>query len=614
MAQSITVERDQQRLAQLAQPEQFEKFVHPLLDGGIRTDKNPSAMSPNELSAAQNLKILAGRLVVDTGYSPLGSQVVGPQLTYQVFYPNGTDDLLLVALSTVYRFNATANQWQYVTWGQTYATSAAQISGGNTFTLVAIGSIVIGSIVGVGLDDGSNLNTSVLNVAGTIITTADPVPAGRHVAVGAPVALAATLNGNYSTQVCMEEFVDGAVYITNGVDPVFFFKDLVLTPVPIGGNGLPADTVCQWILTFHEQLYLFSTIEGGQAFPQRVRGSDQANASVWLPTSLGGPGGLQIIYDLNDTEDFILTAAVLGPWMIMYRETTIMRASYLGLLDETLFWEYMIYSEGALSQGAVSQVGDAHLLVGTSGVYLYRGDYTLESIGEAIFIGYFSAIGLLNPTAKSQLFTQYIGDYDEVWVFFPVVGVDAPMNNLIVELDNNGWYPRQYQNQFVSAAPYLPLADTTWADAPGTWADYTRPWNSRIFTKNVPNMLLCCPDAQRVMIYDYTTKTDNGLTILWDAETKDWLKEGYKLRTDSIRLYGRGNGVQVDYAIDGGDDQFDDPPTWTPIGVVNFGTRQNMQILTFQIVTDHIRFRFSGSDPDFVMLWAECWYLEESEW
>jgi hypothetical protein len=154
----------------------------------------------------------------------------------------------------------------------------------------------------------------------------------------------------------------------------------------------------------------------------------------------------------------------------------------------------------------------------------------------------------------------------------------------------------------------------TWATAVGTWASYTRPWNSRVFTKNVPNMLLCSPDAGQVMVYDYTTTTDNGRTIQWNAQTRDWQDRGYLFRTDSLRMYGQGNNVLVQYAVDGSDNQFDQPPDWVTIGMVNFGSRHTMKILTFQVVTDHIRFQFSGSDPAFMMLWAECWYLEESEW
>jgi hypothetical protein len=614
MARSAVVERDQVRLAQSAQPEQFKKFQHTLFDGGLRTDKSPVDMAPNELSAAQNVKVLAGRLVPDYGYSPLGPPVPGPQVAYQVFYANGTDDLLLVTLTAVYRFVTSVNQWQYVTWGQLYTNTTMQAGGTDSLTVVAIGDIVVDSVLGIELDDGSQFAVVVLTVAGPNITFTPAIPAIRNVPAGAPIVRTMELHGNYDTQVCIEEFVDGGVYITNGIDPVFYFKDLILNYVASGGNGLPINTTCQWILTFHEQLYLFNTQEGGQAFPQRVRVCDQANASLWLPTSLGGPGGLQAIYDLDDTEDFIVTAAILGPWMVVYRETTIMRASYLGLLDETLLWEYMIYGEGAISSGSVAQIGDSHLLVGTSGVYLYRGDYSLESIGDAVFLGYFSALGKLNPTMKSQLFTQYVGDFDEVWVFYPTVGGAKPFNNLIVELDNHGWFPRQYPNQFVSCNPYLPLEDTIWATAPGTWADYTRPWNSRVFTANVPNMLLCSPDAGQVMIYDYTTATDNGQVIGWELETKDWQDRGYLFRTDSIRLYGQGNGMQVDYSIDGSDDQFDAPPTWVPIGTIDFGSRHALKILTFQIVADHIRFRVSGSDPKNMIGWAECWYLEESEW
>jgi hypothetical protein len=79
-------------------------------------------------------------------------------------------------------------------------------------------------------------------------------------------------------------------------------------------------------------------------------GPIKADATNWS-TGLAG------IDDLVDTEDFILSLLILGPWLIAYRETTIMRCSYLGLPNQTVFWEYMIYGEGAVSQNAVAELG-----------------------------------------------------------------------------------------------------------------------------------------------------------------------------------------------------------------------------------------------------------------
>src|SRR5215469_13182801 len=116
MAQSVAVRRDMARLTQLAAPETYQKFHFPTMDGGIRTDRSPTLVAPNELTEVNNLTVLARRLTAAKGYSRFGPPIPNPQTAFQAFYPDGTSDTLLVTLDSVYRYEQAVNQWQYLSW------------------------------------------------------------------------------------------------------------------------------------------------------------------------------------------------------------------------------------------------------------------------------------------------------------------------------------------------------------------------------------------------------------------------------------------------------------------------------------------------------------------
>jgi hypothetical protein len=601
MARTAKIESDIRTVAQLPQPEDYQKVRVSVLDGGINVAKTGEAIELNESPRISNLTLVNGRLQVDKGYAPFGTAYVGTaQLTFQTFYPDGTDELLLITTDSMYRFVVGVQQWQYVASVVAYSLTAGVAAGVSAFAVNSVAGMSLGGRVGIILNDGSQLQTLINNITGLNITTNDPVPTGKTALIGAEVVVAVTFHGTTSIQVVATPFPgNGWLIFSNGIDPISYYFSGLVNVLP----GLPLNTTCQAMNVFHEQLFIANTVENGTAFPQRVRRSDQADPSNWS-TGLAG------IDNLVDTEDFILSLLILGPWLIAYRETTIMRCSYLGLPNQTVFWEYMIYGEGAVSQNAVAELGGDHLVVGNQGIYLYKGGYDLQTISEDIYTLFFSAIqGELHARAKSTLFTQYIGDYDEVWVVYPKEPSLLPNKMIRVVLEQNAWYQREFANSFVSASPYLPLADTTWATAIGTWADNTRPWNSRIFNQNVPNILLSPGDLQTIEAFDYSTALDGGQVISWEMQTKDIGEGDYELRWDSVRIFGQGQGI-LSFSQDAGD-------TWELVDGIFLGDTGNaldVVGLSTVPVSQYLRFKITGDDSTFNFVYLEVWYLRESEW
>jgi hypothetical protein len=609
MAQSRVIRQDLQGLVKAPTPEQYQRLRVPLLDGGVRTDKAPVDLALNESPLINNLVLISNQLRADTGYAPFGSFLNGSAFgtvhkTFQNFLQSGADELFLLTTETIYKYVNALAQWQLVPLGATFtSTGGAVAAGGTSITLTSTTGLTTTRRLGLPLDDGQQLPVTITGLPGSNVVQFTPaVPAGRNVPNASAVALAIKLNGSIGLQPCITAFpANNWVFFTNQIDPIFYWdglKLIVLSPA----SDLPANTTCVFMLVFHECLLLFATTENGQALPQRVRMSGLANPLVWTP----GAGTIAAIYDLLDTNDFLQCADIVGPYLIAYRERSVMRATYLGVLNNILFWEYTVSEEGALSSGSAMQVSEKDYLVGNKNVYTYSADYTLAPVGDAVFNNLFSSICDLNAPAKDTVFDVFIGPFDESWIFYPTDQNATPNKMLRNSRKKNAWYTRLFANKVVSAAPFTATSTETWATAVGVWSTDMVAWNSRAVLADTVTMLLCCPDVNEVMDYDYRTQGDNGVLPTWRLQTKDLGGGDQWQRWDSVRVYGQGVAT-VAYSLDGG-------VTFTTLGAMNFGSSPTLQILTLNQVAPYIRWQLSGTDPRFVFFWLEVWSLPESDW
>lgn len=605
MAQTAAVERDAVGIR--SAQETPSRVRLPLFDGGMRTDKAPEALAPNETVQLKSLHIVAGRLVVDTGYVPFNGSYLGvAQGTFEAFYADGSSALLLFTTQTVYKYNSTVLQWQIVSLNALHTTTAAYTAGANVFALNSVTDIVIGGIVGIALDNGEQLITFVTNVAGLNVTTNNPIAAGRSVANGANVFVAIVLHGDVKrSQISAVIFpANEWIIFSNGIDPILYYYGGLVTKL----LGLPANTTCGAMAVYHELLLIGNTEESGVHHPYRVRQSDLADPTQWTT-------GIAAIYDLLDTDDTILTLLPLGPWMIAYRESSIMRASYLGILDETLFWEYMTQLEGTQSQGAVVNVGGEHVLVGHFGVYAYQGGYTLDSIGDGVFTEFLSPTGDFNAPARITLFTVFVPDLDEVWILYPSGVSLTPSKLLRVQLENNAWSERFFADSFVAGGAVLPLDETTWTTAKGEWEDpqWQRPWDSRSLVKNVPSIVLSPAvvggASVSLSLYEYRATTDNGVPIAWSVTTKQ-LGDGSQFsRWERLNVVATGADVLLEVSEDEG-------ATFESVGTFDFGAAgaPAAKNVWLDRVSTRLQVRMSGVDPAFSLRYVDVVSIAESDW
>ena len=80
--------------------------------GGIRKDLRSAALPDNAGLIVSNVTLREGLVEVDNGYAQFMNTVEGqPQAIFQINYPNGTSDMILVTTETV--FERLAGQWVY---------------------------------------------------------------------------------------------------------------------------------------------------------------------------------------------------------------------------------------------------------------------------------------------------------------------------------------------------------------------------------------------------------------------------------------------------------------------------------------------------------------------
>src|SRR6266576_1571004 len=484
-------------------------------------------------------------------------------------------------------------------------------------TLSAIG-LAAGSRLGITLQNGQQWQATLSAVVGSTVTTTSPCPSPGALS-GATVVIPLKLNGSLAIQPQMVTFAGlDKIIFSNGVDPLQIYTRIGfnLSQLP----GLPAKTTCQSMAVFHESLHIVNLTDTFGSYPGRIRMSDATDPTGWTP----GQNGIAALYDLVDTNDAILSVNELGPWLIVYREASIMRGTYLGRPLQTMFWEYMIVGEGISSQGCVAELGtqQPHFVIGTQNIYTYSGGYELIAIGDPIFNKLFFVRGMKNLSKKAVIFCLYVPENNEVLVFFASETEQYPMEALRYSLAAKAWYRRKFTDGFVSASSYSANVET-WANAVGTWVTDTLPWSSHSTVLGASVMLLCAPLASQLFVYDYAARQDNGTVIPWQMVMKD-IGDGDALqRWDSVVFYGEGNDVLVEYALDPprDTDPAAPPVVYTPMMdadgaplMLNFGSGVSRQRLTFNEVATYLRLRLSGADPAFSLSWAEIWYGFESEY
>lgn len=571
----------------------------PSLLGGIDSTKAPDQLDDNQTITLHNVTAKSGRIISDTGYTPSGQAVIGfPQKTYLFQRKDLTEDLVLVTTKTVYEWDATLQRWLLIKSTAETTTTSAYAAGTTAIAVAATAGFSDGDVVSVALDNGDQLQGTI-TIAGLMMTFSAAVPTGRTIANGAAVKRAALLNGDLDAPISAVTVPnhDWMVF-TNRVDIVKRFDGTTVEDVPNLPSG--GNTICQAVAYYNTALLLIATIEGGVRYNQRVRRSDQTDATNWTTGTAGYD-------DLLDLPGLLLHGELLGPYLIIYREDGIVRGSFIGSGGINYQWDTTITNEGAISAAAIANIGDQHIFVGHDNIYRYSGDFALTPIGEPIFDFTLGFRGNIDPAYEPRLFTMFIPELDEVWVsYVSADSIDKHCDKVIrYNLTQDFWYTRQFADEMIGWGVYHRRDTLTWATATGTWAAMTGKWNNRAFLAQSPIVQLCAHNAQMVMNYDYQQLLDNSAAISYIVESKDFALGDAEFRLDSIEMKMQGTGVTLEYSVDEG-------VTYEQLAIIT-QPRLAKCVVFKQLVTNKIRFRWSGTNSDFIIEWFNFTYKIESD-
>lgn len=575
--------------------EDWEYNYIPNLVKGLNTTQPANLLDDSALVQANNIFYEDGLIKKDSGYTLFTtSTIIGiPRVTYQFYKKDGSSELMLVTNSTLYRL--ILGEWAYVSDGNSTTTTNDEVAGQTVIEVPSTTGFSVSDYIGIGLSDGTQHRTTIASIsAGVSITVDEAIPSGKNTGVGATVLKAVDLSGSLDIQLSMITLASHDWFVfTNGIDNPKRFDgtDCVNIPnLPESGN-----TQCRLVSVFENHLILAHTTEAGNEYPQRVRRSDTGNPTEW---STGNAG----YTDLYDSEDFLVAIAHLGPYMILYRERSIVRTTYVGSTDLLFDFDTTVSGEGALSQDSVLAMGDFHIFIGNSNIYKYRGGFDFESLGEDIYSQIFGRNGELNPTYRNRVFGLYVEELDEAWIFYPSTGSSVPNKLLRQRQDTKAWTTRTLNEGIYGFGLYQATTDRTIDQLVGTIDDQDWEFNSSSILNNSPTTHLL--GASNIYEYDYLAIDDNGTDIAYTIVTKDFGHPRFKTRFDLFEFRLFGTSVLVEYSIDEG-------VTWITLGTIT-STTLVRNILNKQIVSQYLRLRLSGTS-NFKLQSIGFMYIMESE-
>jgi hypothetical protein len=454
--------------------------------------------------------------------------------------------------------------------------------------------------LGVILDDGTQHKTTIsIAPSGSTITIANAIPTGRSVPVESPVVQGVLLDGNIDFQVVGVVLVSHDWFVfTNGVDVVKRYDGTDCVDVPGMPSAQDKRIVCRTLALYNNSLFLINTIEEGAAFPRRVRRSNNADPTDWV----NGTAGFN---DLLDGEDPLHAAELLGPYLIIYSERSIIRGEFLGTGGIDYDFTTMVRGEGSISSAGVADVGDKHIVMMQSNVYEYKGGFDLEPVGDDVYYRLYGKQASMSPERKHRAFSFYVEEMDEVWCFYSSTqaslgGCDRLLRYNVGE---ETWSEREFLDEFVGFGFFQSRGSRPWSSLIGSWLQQNWRWNERTLTSNSPTTHLCPVNLTQVMEYDYVQPLDNGQGISYTVESKDFLSTDVEKRFDLLEMGIRGDNVLVEVSIDSG-------LSWTTLGTVsrvNLGRAR----LEKQFIFLKVRFRWSGSGQ-FLLTWFGFYHKDES--
>jgi hypothetical protein len=301
----------------------------------------------------------------------------------------------------------------------------------------------------------------------------------------------------------------GLYYWENGAASV--------TGVTDSGPGSIVVPPAKWIIGgFADRVFLLSTLEGGAAFPQRIRWCVRGNDSNWSGT---GAGALDLADDPYPITGAGVTTGRAIIWKGDQEGGSIYVGTKTGVAAAPVDWQILNPGSGigCFAPLTIQQVSsNIFCFLGHDDIYLFDGT-SLRGVGgpvaQRILRNY-------NHNAQRQawsVFDPLEGEYELV---VPLTNsTSVPSERYIFNTKTGTWHGFE-SCAYTSGTRFVKSLVDTWDTAIGSWDSHTETWDQAGTVKGEP--LKVYGDSFGVAVKeDPAASTDSGVgfTAYWTSRT-----------------------------------------------------------------------------------------------
>lgn len=273
-----------------------------------------------------------------------------------------------------------------------------------------------------------------------------------------------------------------------------------------GGSGIDK---CRMIANYAGFLIVGGIYEDGIHFPQRIRWTQWDQPFRWKNNTDGS--GQAGYLNLSDGVDWIQNGAMLGNYLVVYKERSINTFSYVGG-DEIFQQRPSITGIGLLAPGGLCNLGDEHIFIGPDNIYSY--DLMEQKIaGDDIAKEFFR---LLDPGYTDNITNFFIEESTLLYFGFTSINSVDHTNDmaLVYNTDTKAWSIRELP--MTGFGYWSKNTDDAWDNDEAAWDSDDTTWDDSRDLQNSPTNL--CGDAAGY-IYEFGGHSKDGADIAFSIES-----------------------------------------------------------------------------------------------
>lgn len=310
--------------------------------------------------------------------------------------------------------------------------------------------------------------------------------------------------------------------------PQLFLDDDTPIADLTGDAALPE--AAKFVINSNNHLVFANTVEGGNAFPFRIRWSDIDDYSTYVRTSTNEAGHLDVEGEITGIES-------IGPSVfLVYTTEAIYEFAYVGL-PLVYTKNRIVKGTGSLAPYGLVVVNDEHFFFGTEGFYRFSGRSAPQRIGKDRVDRFMFSNFVRNEPERVYGFAH--PEFPEIWWVYQSDGSDEFDSVLIYNRIENSWCERTPFPHSMMAS-FLLDDGVTWEELTNTWDEFTQTWREL----GGEGKLLVMSGLNTLYVHG-AAPTGDGLPIIGVLETGDIFGRNLPVRLSRVLYDIQGQGASV---------------------------------------------------------------------